>query len=273
LIGHVLSLKNYLCTTRTTIMNIFNLAATLDQAAVERKAVEQITNQTSIDIEQAYIIQSLSLMHRYKRGELFTGLKLGFTSYAKMQQMGITDMIWGRLTSAMNITEHGYLDHSKFIHPRAEAEIAFRVSKKIDRLLTLDNCKDFADGIAIAIEIIDSRYQNFKFTLPDVIADNCSSASYVIGNWHDVNRDISQCKMTLSLDGEIKEEGSSADILGNPWASFCAASRLALQYHETIDKGHIILAGAATPAVHIKGFTKAVAYAEGLGEATINIHN
>ncbi|MGP0012414.1 2-keto-4-pentenoate hydratase, partial [Pseudomonas sp.] len=104
------------------------------------------------------------------------------------------------------------------------------------------------EAIAPALEIIDSRYQNFKFSLPDVIADNASSSGFVIGAWNAPNSDIGNLGMVMSFDGKAQHMGSSAAILGNPLRALVAAARLAAQAGEPLQAGAIVMAGAATPA-------------------------
>jgi 2-oxo-3-hexenedioate decarboxylase len=196
---------------------------------------------------------------------------MGFTSKAKMEQMGVHDMIWGRLTDEMQYQNGDDFPFQKFIHPRAEPEICFLIKKDIDSVISLENVKDYVEGVAAAIEIIDSRYQNFKFSLEDVIADNCSSAGLVIGKWHSPELSLDNLKIDLMVDGEIVQTGSSVAILGNPWESLVAAARLAAQYGETIKAGHVIMAGAATSAVYLKTGQKVSAKVESLGEVSLNI--
>ena len=96
--------------------------------------------------------------------------------------------------------------------------------------------------------MIDSRYRNFKFSLSDVVADNCSSSAYAVAGWQKPTRDIDHLAMAMWFDDEKVAEGSSADILGDPWKSLQAATRLASAYNEPLKAGYIVLAGAATAA-------------------------
>lgn len=252
-------------------MNYNKIAETLDLASFNARATEQISNTHSLNLEEAYAVQSISLARRYIRGEKLLGLKLGFTSKAKMEQMGIHDMIWGRLTDKMYYENGSELAINNFIHPRAEPEIAFRISKEIDQKITLENAKNYVDGLAVAIEVIDSRYQNFKFSLEDVVADNCSSAGFTLGSWLPVETKIQDIRMTLKFDEAIEQEGNSNAILGNPWESFVNAARLAKDNGEVLKAGSIILAGAATPAVYLKSGIKVEAWAEGFGTVSLKI--
>ena len=248
-----------------------NIAKSLDNAAHQITSTAQISDTNKLTIDEAYQVQAQSLSNRYSRGEKLVGVKMGFTSYAKMKQMGVNDMIFGRLTDKMTYPDGGELKKADYIHPRIEPEIAFLVSKDIDTVLTLENAKEYIDGIAIALEVIDSRYQNFKFSLEDVVADNCSSAAYVIGNWMPETTVIQDLRMSMIMDETVVSTGNSNDILGNPWESLVAASRLAIQYNEPLKAGYIVLAGAATAAVHIEAGKTVLAHGEGIGSVSVHI--
>jgi len=233
-------------------MNKQEIAKILDQAAKNAKAVSQMAAKNNMTLDEAYEIQRMSIDLRLERGEKITGYKLGFTSKAKMEQMGVHDLIWGILTDEMELQQGETVALSRWIHPRAEPEIAFRVSKDINSQLNLEELPEYLDGMAPALEIIDSRYENFKFTLEDVVADNCSSTGYVIGDWQPLSTEISNLKMDLLVDNNIIESASSAAILDNPLQSVVELSRLASQAGLTVKKGQVILAGAATAAVFLK---------------------
>lgn len=252
-------------------MGLKELAVLVDDAAMQASAIEQLTVKNDFSIDEAYEIQKLSIDKRLERGEELIGLKMGFTSEAKMVQMGVHDMIWGRLTSTMNVADGGSISMSKFIHPRAEPEVCFRLSKDIDRELTIDECKEHVDGVAAAIEVIDSRYENFKFSLADVIADNCSSSALVIGEWKPMETELSDLRMTLEVDGVVEAEGSSNDILNDPWRSMQAATRLAAQYGQKMKAGMVLMAGAATNAVFLKTGQTISTTVESLGSVSFDV--
>lgn len=248
-----------------------DMAAILDTAAKTANATPQISTSQAMTLDDAYDIQAKSIARRYERGEKLIGLKLGFTSKAKMEQMGVHDMIWGRLTDAMYFENGADVPKSNFIHPRAEPEIAFLIKQDVTELLTLENVAEYIEGIAAAIEIIDSRYENFKFSLEDVIADNCSSTGFLVGNWQKPDTNIKGVNIELSVDDEIVHAGSSDAILGNPWESVVAAARLSLQYDEPLRKGMILLAGAATPAVYIQAGQKIKARVDGFEDVEMSV--
>lgn len=228
-----------------------DIAEILDQAAKQAKPTKQMAEAHEISLDTAYDIQRISIGKRIDRGEQVTGFKLGFTSRAKMEQMGVHDLIWGILTDEMKIQPKEEVDLNRWIHPRAEPEIAFRISKDIEESISLNDIPNYIDKMAPAIEVIDSRYENFKFSLEDVVADNCSSTGYVIGDWQDLKTDIADLAIDLTINQETVQEGRTAAILNNPLQSLVELSRLASKAGLTVKKGQVVLAGAATAAVYL----------------------
>ncbi|VFR32436.1 4-oxalocrotonate decarboxylase [plant metagenome] len=224
------------------------LALVLDEAARTAKAVPQLGLELALTEDGAYAVQSASIARRIARGERRTGMKMGFTSRAKMIQMGVHDMIWGRLTDGMALAEGAPVSLSRFVHPRVEPEVAFLLSKTLDGNVSLPQALDAVAAVAPALELIDSRYKDFKFSLTDVIADNASSSGYVIGPWSDPHRDLSNLGLVLSINGQPRQIGSTAGILGHPLRSLVAAARLSASAGEPLQAGWIVMAGGATGA-------------------------
>jgi 2-oxo-3-hexenedioate decarboxylase len=231
---------------------ISKMAAQLHHAQRQQQPIAQFSTQQALTLVEAYEVQHELMKLRCQEGETLIGVKMGFTSEAKMQQMGVSEMIIGQLSDAMFVSNGGSVHRSHFIHPRVEPEIAFRLKKDITQPIELHEVLDYVDGIAAALEIIDSRYENFKFSLEDVVADNCSSAAYVLGILQEPLAVLTDLDMTLVINDNTVESGSSNDILGNPWKSLVAASALATKYKLTLKSGDIVLAGAATSAHFIK---------------------
>ncbi|EMN4761814.1 MULTISPECIES: 2-keto-4-pentenoate hydratase [Enterobacteriaceae] len=229
-------------------MSIHELAERLDNAAREAREIPQFDTQNSLSLEEAYAIQAASVARRVARGEQRVGVKMGFTSRAKMAQMGLSDVIWGRLTDAMQIEEGGNVDSRRFVHPRCEPELAFILKRPLAGNITAPQALAAVEAIAPALEIIDSRYKDFHFTLPEVIADNASSSGFVIGAWCDPRTDFSNLGMTLNINGRVAHVGSTAALLGHPLRSLVAAARLAEQAGEPLQAGWVVLAGGATAA-------------------------
>ncbi|PVX73210.1 2-keto-4-pentenoate hydratase [Paraburkholderia unamae] len=224
------------------------IAVQLDDAARHAHEVEQFDPNGALSLDDAYAIQRASIARRLARGERRVGVKMGFTSRAKMVQMGLSDVIWGRLTSAMQVEENTAISHANYVHPRVEPEIAFILKRGLNGDETGPAALAAVEAIAPALEIIDSRYRDFRFSLPEVIADNASSSGFVIGAWCDPRTDFSNLGLVLSIDGRPVQVGSTAALLGHPLRSLVAAARLAAAAGEPLQAGDVVMAGGATSA-------------------------
>ena len=232
--------------------DIDTLARSVDDAARNAKAITQLSSGAKYSLEDAYQIQKKMIALRLARGERRVGMKMGFTSRAKMVQMGISDMIWGRLTDRMLVEDGGRISIAKYVHPRVEPEIAYLLKAPLAGPVSPIQALAAVEAIAPALEIIDSRYSNFKFTLEDVVADNASSSGFVVGPWSKPDLDCSNLGMILEFDGRPVQIGSTAAILGNPARSLAAASRIVAEHGERLEAGWIVMAGSATEAVALQ---------------------
>jgi len=246
-------------------------AKALHQSARTQKPRDQFSTQHTYTLDDAYTVQHALIQERVNEGHSIVGVKMGFTSVAKMKQMGVEDMIIGQLTADMWITEQHPLKRSQCIHPRAEPEIAFRLSQDLTSALSVDEVSSVVDGVASAIEVIDSRYENFKFSLEDVVADNCSSCGFALGPWREVPLGLNGLDMVQTFDDKLVAEGTSDAILDNPFEALAAATRLALQYGLPLKKGMIVLAGASTAAHFIGATDKVEVSVDGLGTAHFKV--
>jgi len=228
------------------------LAIELDRASATATSIDQLSLNNDFTIAQACEIQRLNIDQRLQRGEKIVGYKMGFTSRAKMLQMGVDDLIWGRLTDAMIINDDATIDLANYVHPRAEPEIAFKLKSPLTGVVTTQQALAAVEAIAPAIEIIDSRYRNFKFSLADVIADNCSSSGFVIGQWLDPSIDIADLLISLQINNIEVDSGQSSAILDHPLNSLVEAARCIGNAGLQLEAGQIILAGAATAAVALQ---------------------
>jgi len=250
---------------------ISEYAAQLDEAARYARAIPQFDADSRLSLDDAYAIQAGSIQRRVARGERRVGIKMGFTSRAKMIQMGLSDVIWGRLTDGMQIAEGMSTAFSHYVHPRVEPEIAFLLKRPLGADVTGPEALAAVEAIAPALEIIDSRYEDFKFTLPEVIADNASSSGFVIGPWCDPRTDFDNLGLTLELDGRIVQVGSTAALLGHPLRSLVAAARLSALAGEPLQAGWIVMAGGATPAEWISPGQHVAVHVERLGNASFHV--
>jgi 2-oxo-3-hexenedioate decarboxylase len=239
--------------------NIAALAKTVDDAARNARAIAQLSQKTAITADEGYDVQAASFARRLARGERQVGVKMGFTSRAKMVQMGVSDMIWGRLSDAMLVEDGGEIDLADYVHPRVEPEIAFLLGASLHGPITAVEALAAVEAVAPAMEIIDSRYRKFKFSLADVVADNCSSSGFVVGAWQNPDADLSNLGMVMEFNGRPVQIGSSGAILGHPVRALAAAARLST---EPLEAGWIVMAGGATaaeairPAIHVRNMVQ-----------------
>ncbi|MFC5993620.1 2-keto-4-pentenoate hydratase [Pseudonocardia hispaniensis] len=236
--------------------DVVALASMLDDAARTATAIPQLTATTSLTLDKAYDVQRAGVALRTERGDAAVGVKLGFTSKAKALQMGVSDAIIGVITDEMRVDDGGEVDVSRLIHPRIEPEVAFRLGPDIDPDDPHDDPQTAVLEIAPALEIIDSRYRDFTFSLEDVVADNTSAARFVVGPWRpfesaQARLDLGNLGVVLELDGAVVETGSTAAILGDPLRALPAVKRMARHHGLALPAGSIILAGAATAAVSL----------------------
>ncbi|BDZ54303.1 2-keto-4-pentenoate hydratase [Agromyces marinus] len=247
------------------------LAAVLDDAQVGAGAVEQPSSDSPLDLATAYAVQHALIARRTARGERVIGLKLGFTSREKARQMGVHDVIIGTLTDAMRVEEGGRVPAGRGIHPRVEPEVAFLLGPSIG-----DPDADPATAIvavAPALEVIDSRYRDFRFDLGDVIADNTSASSFAIGPWRAASDagPLENRAVALEIDGRMVSTGSTAAILGDPVRAVATARRLARAHGLVLEAGSVLLAGAATAAVPLPARGTVSATIHALGRVAIDV--
>jgi len=150
------------------------------------------------------------------------------------------------------IEDGGEITLSGYVHPRVEPEICFLMKKPLSGRVSLLEAMSAVEAIAPALEVIDSRYNNFKFSLEDVVADNCSSAGYVIGPLVKPTVDTANLGMVLRINGQDVAFGSSAAILGHPARSLVSAARCMAEAGESLLPGQVLLAGSASEAVALQ---------------------
>jgi 2-oxo-3-hexenedioate decarboxylase len=151
------------------------------------------------------------------------------------------------------------------VHPRIEPEIAFRFGRAIGPQASEEEILASVDAVAPALEVIDSRYQDFSFNLSDVVADNTSASRYVLGEWSDVPEDLAGRAVTMLVDGSIAETGTTSAILGDPVNALKAFARMTASRGTGLPAGGVLLAGAATAAVPLRPGSTVTAIVAGIG--------
>lgn len=251
------------------------LAKQLDQAIVNKKSISQLSiKNPAITVKEAYAIQRQGIVLRQKRGEKIVGYKMGLTSPEKRAQMHVNVPIYGTLTNVMQIKSNAVCELDQLIQPKIEAEVAFILKQELKGKVTLEEVLSACSGVCAAMDIIDSRFQNFKFTLPDVIADNCSAGRFVLSDQiqDPMKIDVSQLKIELMINDKIVEVGTSRDISEHPANSVVMLAHLLFDEENAgISAGSIILCGSAVNAVTLSANMLVQNKIEKLGEARVKV--
>jgi len=233
------------------------IAQYLVKAEVEKYEVERVTAvmKTDLTVEEGYLVQEEIVKIKLEEGRKIIGPKMGLTSRAKMTQMNVEDPIYGYVFDYMLIEDGGTVHLSDLIHPKVEAEIAFVIGKDIEGPgITGVQVLAATDYVIPALEVIDSRYENFNFTLPDVVADNASTSRVVFGNGiiKPADIDLDLMGVGLYINGELKDLGAGAAVLGHPANSIAMLANMLAKKGDKVRAGDVILAGGITGAVMIK---------------------
>lgn len=238
------------------------------------KETGKLTEQyKGFSLDDAYRVQRLLLERHLAGGDRLVGRKMGLTSRPKMQQMGVHAPIHGFLTASMQVNDGGELALAGRIHPKIEPEIGFVLGKELRGRPSVAEALACVDGVCAALEIIDSRYRNFEFALPDVVADNGSSSGFLIGvTLRKPGRvDLANLGILVEVNGQPQLFGSSASILGHPGRSLAALAALLDEEGKSVPPGTIVLAGAATAAIPLAAGQWVRATFQGLGSVECRV--
>lgn len=232
------------------------LAKHLEDAELAVHDVTKITDDyPEMDFEDAYDIQWEIRRRKEARGNKIVGMKMGLTSWAKMAQMGVEEPCYGFLADYFSCADGSAIDMTGLIHPKVEAEIAF-VTKAPLAGPGCNVADVFAatDFVLPAIEVIDSRYRDFKFDIKSVVADNSSSSRFVTGGRRVPidNLDLSTVGVVMEKNGEIVALSAGAAVLGNPAESVAMLANMLSERGEVIPAGSFIMTGGVTAAIAVE---------------------
>lgn len=220
----------------------------------------------TLDEAWGYAVQAADRAHRTAQGETVVGAKLGLTSEAKQLRMGVDQPIVGFLTDAMRLEpEQLPSTRGAWAQPRIEPEVAFLTAREISSPLTLLEAARAVEGVAVAAEVIDSRYTGYRFRLPDVIADATSAAGFVLGPWQALYDGIPDLQCSLEVDGAVAHAATGAAILGHPLRALVHLSRHIGDRGESVPAGSVVLAGAMTDAAPLVGGSRYTVRTDALG--------
>ncbi|MCY1141623.1 fumarylacetoacetate hydrolase family protein [Actinoplanes sp. Pm04-4] len=217
-----------------------------------------------IDDRSAYAVQQMLTRARLHDGHAIAGRKIGLTSPAVQRQLGVDRPDYGVLFDDMARAQYLPIATDGLLQPRVEAEVAFVLAVDV---LEPDRIREHVAYAVAALEIVDSRIANWDITFADTVADNGSSALYVLGD-HRVTLDHFEPRdvlMTMTADGRTVSEGSGQDCLGDPLHALAWLARTALEHGEPLRAGQIVLSGALGPMIPVAPGLHVRAQITGLG--------
>jgi 2-oxo-3-hexenedioate decarboxylase len=255
---------------------IERLAEHLENCELQARDTAKITEEyPQMDWDDAYAIQNAIKQRKIDRGCRIVGYKAGLTSHAKMQQMGVSNPVFGFLADYFSVPEGSVVALSELIHPKVEPEIAFVLKTALKGPgCHIGSVLAATDFVMPAIEIIDSRYRDFKFDLKSVIADNCSSSRFVVGGRMRpvADLDLRTIGVVLEKNGEVVALGAGAAVLGHPAAAIAMLANLLGERGEEIPAGSLILSGAITEAVMVKAGDNVSLQMQGMGSVNVRFN-
>jgi len=223
------------------------------------------------DVAAAYVVQAELTRRRVAAGGVVVGRKIGLTSPAVQEQLGVDQPDFGVLFADMHVPDGGTLPTSTLVQPKVEAEVAFILGSDLDGELDLHTVRAAVTHAVPALEIVDSRVDDWDITIVDTVADNGSSAAFVLG---EVAVPLSEVEprdvqMTLTVDDEVASSGNGAACLGDPLEALLWLARAAQQVGDPLREGQIILSGALGPMVAATAGTTVRAFITELGDVSV----
>lgn len=248
---------------------ILALAEHLENAELQARDVTMVTaDHPGMDWDDAYDVQDEIKRRKEARGHKTVGLKAGLTSFAKMKQMGVETPVFGFVSDYMARPDGGEIKLSELIHPKVEAEICIVTKAPLHgpgcNIAAVMAATDF---VLPAVEIIDSRYRDFKFDLKSVIADNTSAARFVVGGqpMKVDGQDLRTVGIVMEKNGQPVAFGAGAAVLGHPATAVAMLANHLGARGEEIPAGTLILSGGITEAVSVAAGDSVTLKVQGMG--------
>lgn len=241
------------------------------QAALSGEPIQPITGHSDdATVSDAYEIQTLNIERHLTNGARIIGHKIGLTSRAMQEMMGVDTPDFGHLLDTMFIEDRDAVRLDSFIQPRVEPEIAFKLREALPTGgCTAADVLAATEAIAPCIELIDSRIKDWNIGLIDTIADNASSAAFLVSDWSAVPDGYADSAVELLINGELVESGSTRDVLDDPAAAVAWLANELGRHGTVIEAGHVVLSGSCTRARDVQAGDRVLARFHGLGEIEI----
>ncbi|GGH67436.1 2-keto-4-pentenoate hydratase [Comamonas phosphati] len=252
---------------------IDQLAEHLETCQLQVRDTPKITDDhPDMDWDDAYAIQDRILAQKLGRGARVIGYKAGLTSHAKMRQMGVTDPVFGFLVDEYSVSEGSAIPVASLIHPKVEPEIAFVTRSELRGPgCHVGTVLAACDLVLPGIEVIDSRYRDFKFDLKSVVADNTSAARFVVGGRCAAARDLDlrTLGVVLEKNGQPVALGAGAAVLGHPAAAVAMLVNHLGRRGRSLPAGSLVLSGGITEAVAVQAGDHVTLRVQHLGSVSL----
>ncbi|QGU06927.1 2-keto-4-pentenoate hydratase [Corynebacterium occultum] len=213
----------------------------------------------NLDVTGAYRIQQLQEQAFIDRGEQVVGRKIGLTSLAMQRQLGVDSPDFGFFTDAMMYRDTDPIPTALFIAPKVEPELAFRLGRDLPADPTLDDVAAAVDAVYLAVEIIDSRVEDWNIALVDTIADNASCGAVILSEPVGIPLDqLAQVTAVMTVNGTETGRGTGSEVMGHPleplkWlAGVLAAQSVPLKAGDIILTGSFCGAAPVTPGADVE---------------------
>ncbi len=250
------------------------LAADLAQAERSRVPISPLTDAVpGIDVVDAYEIQLINIRQRVAEGARVIGHKVGLSSEAMQRMMNVDEPDYGHLLDEMQVFEDRPVQAGRYLYPRVEVEVGFVLADDLPGAgCTEDDVLAATAAFAPAIELIDTRIRDWKIKLCDTIADNASSAGWVLGaaRVSPKDIDIKNIDAVLTRNGEVVAEGRSDAVLGDPVTAVAWLARKVDSFGVRLKAGDIVLPGSCTRAFDARPGDDFVAEFAGLGSVHLS---
>ncbi len=255
-------------------MKAKDYAAKLRQAQATKTPISPLRDDIGEHNEElAYAIQQVNTNHKLVDGARIVGKKIGLTSIKVQKQFGISTPDFGILFDDMEVLNGLSLPISEVMQPKIEGELAFVLGGSLDNdKLTIVDIINSIDYVLPSLEIVGSRIDNWNIRIADTVADNASASHYVLGHTPKMldDIDIVNCKMNMTINGELKSSGSGKDCLGSPLNAVLWLARKMQAVGQPLQAGELILSGSLGPMVVVNAGDHVDAEFEGLGSVSIS---
>jgi 2-oxopent-4-enoate/cis-2-oxohex-4-enoate hydratase len=245
----------------------------LYQALVTRTTVAPLRErEPDITLGDAYLIQQRMIARRLQAGETIVGKKIGVTSKAIQDYLGVFQPDFGQLTSSMLYQEGDTIDLGKLIQPKAEAELAFVLKEDLNGPgITAMDVLRATDYVVPCFEIVDSRITDWNIKIQDTVADNASCGVYVLGKTRGDPRllDITLAGMVVEKNGELVSTGAGAAVQGSPANAVAWLANTLGELGISFKAGEVILSGSQSALIAVQGGDELVCTIGGLGSCRV----